>query len=282
MRSNSLSLISPAKLNLFLHINGRREDGYHELQTLFQFLSYGDQMVFSATPSRNIILSPDIAGLPTKENLIYRAAKLLQDQTGVSAGAHISIDKVLPMGGGIGGGSSNAATTLLALNYLWQTELSIDALATLGLQLGADVPIFVHGFAAIAEGVGEILEPTHPPECWYLVSKPDVSISTAEIFNHPDLPRNTPKVNNQNLDLSVSKNDCENLVLKHYPEVAKLRSWLLEYAPSKLTGTGACIFSQFNNEADAKKVQSLLPENIESFVAKGCNRSPLHEALEAL
>ena len=184
---------SPAKLNLFLYITGRRANGYHDLQTLFQFLDYGDNLTITANDSGDITLTPEINGVALQDNLIWKAATALQEKTGCRYGAHIELEKILPMGGGIGGGSSNAATTLVALNFLWQTHLSDDELADIGLKLGADVPVFVRGFAAFAEGVGEKLIKTEPQEQWYLVVRPEVSISTAEIFTHPDLPRNSPK-----------------------------------------------------------------------------------------
>ena len=184
---------SPAKLNLFLYITGRRNNGYHELQTLFQFLDHGDELTITANQSGVITLSPDIPGVTLHDNLIWQAATALQRATDCGLGAHIELNKVLPMGGGIGGGSSNAATTLVALNYLWQTKLSDDELANIGLKLGADVPVFTRGFAAFAEGVGEELTKAEPAENWYLVVRPNVSIATADIFNHPKLTRNTPK-----------------------------------------------------------------------------------------
>ena len=184
---------SPAKLNLFLYINGKLPNGYHELQTLFQFLDFGDWLTIDIRQDKQIHITPEIPGLPLEQNLIYRAATLLQEKTACTLGASIHLDKILPMGGGIGGGSSNAATTLLALNYLWQTNLSIDELAEIGLKLGADVPIFVHGQAAFAEGVGEKIQYCEPQEKYYVVLKPETAISTAVVFSDPDLPRNTEK-----------------------------------------------------------------------------------------
>ncbi len=184
---------SPAKLNLFLYITGQRADGYHDLQTLFQFLDVGDTLTITANNSGVIRLTPEIEGLPVEDNLIWRAATALQKSTKTNFGADIHLNKILPMGGGIGGGSSNAATTLIALNFLWQLNVPTSQLAEIGLQLGADVPVFVHGFAAFAEGVGEKLQPVSPAELWYLVVRPNVEISTASIFTHPELTRNTPK-----------------------------------------------------------------------------------------
>lgn len=281
MITKTVTVPSPAKLNLFLHIVGKRDDGYHNLQSLFQFVDICDTMTLQANDSNKVQLTTEISGVRHDDNLIVKAAKLLKRHTKSRLGCNIAINKILPMGGGLGGGSSNAATTLLVLNHLWQTELPLKELAALGLSLGADVPIFIHGFAAFAEGVGEILTPLSPAESWYLISNTNTSVSTAKVFSHPELPRDTAPVNIEKLDLSVSKNDFENLVLKLHPEVANLMSWLLEYAPSKMTGSGACIFSQFASSEEAKQVQAKLPKNIQSFVAKGCNISPLHSVMNA-
>ena len=293
------SFPAPAKLNLFLHIIGQRSDGYHQLQTIFQFLDHSDTLDIKVTDGLNIELLTPIQGVLNEENLIVRAAQLLQryivenkilekspNNEKHRLGAQIKITKILPMGGGLGGGSSNAATVLLALNSLWNAQLSSDELAELGLTLGADVPIFIHGFSAFAEGVGENLTPVFPKKYWYLVSKPNVSISTASVFTAIDLTRNTSKVNLSGdinkLDIDLCHNDCEKLVIKDYPEVAKLLAWLVEYAPSRMTGTGACIFTRFDTEQEACQLQTLLPKGIVSFVAKGVNISPLHEAIEKL
>lgn len=270
---------SPAKLNLFLYITNKRADGYHELQTLFQFLDFGDEIEIEITEDPTITLLNQIEGVPTEQNLIYRAAKLLQDQTACKLGANISITKRLPMGGGVGGGSSNAATVLVALNHLWQAGLSLIQLAEMGLSLGADVPIFVRGMSAFAEGVGEKLTPCQPAEKWYVVLKPDESISTALIFKHPDLPRNTPKRTLDQLLRSPWENDCEKVVRDHYSKVDDLLNWLVQYAPSRLTGTGACVFAEFDREEDARHVFAMKPADIEGFVAQGKNISPLHQTL---
>ncbi len=270
---------SPAKLNLFLHINGRQPDGYHELQTLFQFLDYSDTLTIRADFSGTISITPHIEGVATVDNLIYKAAMALKRYTHCPMGAHIEINKKLPMGGGIGGGSSNAATTLVALNFLWQLNLTDDELAEIALQLGADVPVFVRGFAAFAEGVGEKLTKAEPLEKWYLVLKPQVSIATADIFAHPDLSRNTPKQSLEALIQGNYVNDCEKIVRLLYPEVDKKLSWLLQYAPSRLTGTGSCVFAEFSTEKAAKAVLDKLPDNVSAFIAQGRNTSPLHETL---
>ena len=280
MTIEKLTLPSPAKLNLMLHILGRREDGYHELQTLFQFLDYGDELTFAVRDDGVIQLHTEFEGVPHDSNLIVKAAKKIQEQSGCALGVDIWIDKILPMGGGIGGGSSDAATTLVALNHLWQAGLGEDELAELGVQLGADVPVFVRGRAAFAEGVGERLQPVELPGTWYLVLKPDCHVATAAVFQDPDLPRATPKMAFHNLLEGEWKNDCELLVKKRYPEVANALGWLLEYAPSRMTGTGACVFAQFEDEVAARKVLARVPEGWDGFVAKGENISPLFVTLQ--
>nr|WP_086939915.1 4-(cytidine 5'-diphospho)-2-C-methyl-D-erythritol kinase [Thaumasiovibrio occultus] len=271
---------SPAKLNLFLYINGRRADGYHELQTLFQFLDHGDTLTISVNNSDAITLAPAIPGVPLESNLIYKAAIALKQKTGCSLGAHIELEKILPMGGGIGGGSSNAATTLVALNHLWQTGLSEDELADIGVKLGADVPVFVRGRAAFAEGVGEIFRNAQPKEQFYLVVKPPVDVATVSIFTHPKLKRDTPKRDMATLLGLNYENDCEKIVSELHPEVDKALSWLLEYAPSRLTGTGACVFAEFNTREEAETVFKKLPDWLSGFVAQGINNSPLLKTLQ--
>ncbi|MCL4113770.1 UNVERIFIED_CONTAM: hypothetical protein GTU68_003970 [Idotea baltica] len=271
---------SPAKLNLFLYITGRRDNGYHELQTLFQFVEFGDELTVSAnSETSSITITPEIPGVALEDNLIWKAATALQQYTSTSFGADIELKKVLPMGGGIGGGSSNAATVLVALNYLWQLNLSDDQLAEIGLQLGADVPVFVRGHAAFAEGVGEQLQPANPDEKWYLVVKPQVSIATVDIFTHSELTRNTPKRALSTLLEQEYVNDCEKIVRMLYPEVDKQLSWLLQYAPSRLTGTGSCVFAEFSSKKEAESVLEQLPDTVSAFVARGRNISPLKETL---
>ncbi|BCK07442.1 4-(cytidine 5'-diphospho)-2-C-methyl-D-erythritol kinase [Vibrio cholerae] len=270
---------SPAKLNLFLYITGRRANGYHDLQTLFQFLDHGDELTITANNSGNITLSPALADVALEDNLIYKAAMALKNAAQSPLGADIQLHKVLPMGGGIGGGSSNAATTLVALNYLWQTGLSDDQLAEIGLALGADVPVFTRGFAAFAEGVGEELSAVEAEEKWYLVVRPAVSIATKDIFTHPQLMRNTPKRDLASLLATPYENDCEKIVRSLYPEVDKQLSWLLQYAPSRLTGTGSCVFAEFSSRKDAQAVFAQLSDNVLAFVAQGRNVSPLRKTL---
>lgn len=269
----------PAKLNLFLYINQKRADGYHELQTLFQFLDYGDWLTITINNTGKIELTNPLEGVALEQNLIYRAAKMLQQTTQTTLGASIHLEKHLPMGGGVGGGSSDAATTLVALNYLWQTQLSVDQLAELGLQLGADVPIFVHGKAAFAEGVGEKITYCQPPEKYYVVVKPNVAISTAKVFQDPNLPRQTPKKPLAVLLSENYTNDCEKVVRDHYPEVEQAIQWLVQYAPTRLTGTGACIFAEFDSQDRALAVFQQRPSDLTGFVAKGVNQSPLYLTL---
>ncbi|GDY24330.1 4-diphosphocytidyl-2-C-methyl-D-erythritol kinase [Agarivorans sp. Toyoura001] len=278
-QANSGPWLSPAKLNLFLYITGQRDNGYHDLQTLFQFIDCCDQLFFTPTQSGSIELNSQL-DFPVEDNLVVKAARLLQQYSHIQQGVSITLDKHLPMGGGIGGGSSNAATTLLVLNHLWKCNLSLDQLATLGLQLGADVPIFIHGHSAFAEGVGEQLQNVVVAEPWYVVLHPQVHVSTESVFGHPLLPRNTAKRSWQQLVNSDWQNDCQEIVAKVYPEVAQALSWLLEYAPSRMTGTGSCVFAAFDTEREALSVLEKRPKNVSGFVCKACNQSPLHEQLK--
>ena len=280
--SERLTLPAPAKLNLMLHILGRRADGYHELQTLFQFLDHGDELSFAVREDGEIRLNTAITDVPHDSNLIVRAARKLQQLTGTSLGADIWLDKVLPMGGGIGGGSSDAATTLLALDHLWQTRCSEDQLAELGLDLGADVPVFVRGHAAFAEGVGEKLTPVDPHEPWYVVLVPQVSVSTAEIFSHPLLTRNSKPIKVRPVPEGNSRNDCQAVVEQSYPEVRNALNLLNKFTEARLTGTGSCVFGAFPDKAEADRVLALLAETQTGFVAKGSNVSMLHRKLRSL
>ncbi|ADU69651.1 4-(cytidine 5'-diphospho)-2-C-methyl-D-erythritol kinase [Pantoea sp. At-9b] len=279
---------APAKLNLFLYITGRRPDGYHNLQTLFQFLDYGDTLNITPDSSGDIRLLTPLDDVPNEQNLIVRAARALMCAAAergtlpAQAGATIALEKRLPMGGGLGGGSSDAATVLVALNHLWQTGLSVDELATMGVRLGADVPVFVRGHAAFAEGVGEQLQPAEPDEKWYLVAHPGVSIATPTIFGDPELTRDSPKRSLDELLQRPFHNDCESVARKRFREVDELVSWLLEYAPSRLTGTGACVFAEFNTESEARQVLELAPGWIRGFVARGLNVSPLQRTLSGI
>jgi 4-diphosphocytidyl-2-C-methyl-D-erythritol kinase len=277
-----LILPAPAKLNLMLHILGRRTDGYHELQTLFQLLDFGDELGFALRSDGEIRLHSPIDGVPHDSNLIVRAARLLQQHANCALGADIWLDKRLPMGGGIGGGSSDAATTLLGLNHLWQLNCSEDQLAAMGLSLGADVPVFVRGRAAFAEGVGEKLQPVQLTEPWFLVAIPQVLVSTAEIFSDPELTRDTPPIKVRSLLEGGGRNDCQPVVQKRYPEVHNALILLNKFVPARLTGTGACVFGSFPNQDDADKVARQLPATLPSFIAQGRNISMLHRRLETL
>ncbi|MBF8720770.1 4-(cytidine 5'-diphospho)-2-C-methyl-D-erythritol kinase [Pseudomonas guariconensis] len=278
----TLTLPAPAKLNLWLHITGRRPDGYHELETVFQFLDHGDELSFALRDDGQVRLHTEIEAVPHDSNLIVRAARMLQAQSGTSLGADIWLDKVLPMGGGIGGGSSDAATTLLALAHLWQLDWNEDRLAALGLALGADVPVFVRGHAAFAQGVGEQLTPVDPEEPWYVVLVPQVSVSTAEIFSHPELTRDSLPLKMRPVPEGNSRNDCQPVVEQRYPEVRNALNSLGKYTEARMTGTGSCVFGAFPSKAEADKVLALLSETQTGFVAKGSNISMLHRKLQSL
>jgi len=292
----TLTLPSPAKLNLMLHITGRRPDGYHNLQTLFQFLDHSDTLSFTPRSDGLLTLTPGIEGVNQEDNLIIKAARCLQatarSQQTVGAGnldtgnldagnlgADITLDKILPMGGGLGGGSSNAATTLLALNQLWELQLTIEQLADIGLSLGADVPVFVRGSAAFAEGVGEILTPVELPEKWFLVACPDVQVDTGEIFSNNCLTRDTPVISIRTALEEEGGNDCEAVVSTTYPIIGKTLNLLNKISSAKLTGTGACIFSSFGSCSEAIRVSEQLPADVRYFIAKGVNVSPTHKVL---
>ena len=283
----TLTLPAPAKLNLFLHITGRREDGYHNLQTLFQFLELADEISFSSLAGESTVdlhVSPELPGLLSKDNLVYQAARILQEHTGCRLGARIHLKKTLPLGGGVGGGSSDAATTLIGLNHLWQTGLDEDELALLGRQLGADVPVFVRGHAAFAEGIGDQLCPVNPPEPWYLLVAPECRVKTAEVFHHPSLPRNTPKISLEDAWKVVGENDFEGVVRKLYPPVHRAMAEVNKVGEVHLTGSGSCVFAMYNTFIEAESAKLLLPDYKEwqMYVAQGCNKSPLHRSLQAL
>lgn len=271
---------APAKLNLFLHITARRADGMHELQTLFQFLDVGDSLYFELREDGALNLVAGLAGVADEDNLVMKAARCLQVETGSPLGADIRLEKYLPAGGGLGGGSSDAATALVALNRLWQTGLSTDELVRLGLTLGADVPIFVHGRAAWAEGVGEKFTEASPPEPWYLVVIPDCEVSTAAVFSAPELTRDCQPITIRDFLSGQTENVCEAVVRKQYPAVDDALNWLGQFAPARMTGTGSCVFAAFENEAQAIEVSGKMPGKWQGFVAHGCNRSPLLERLE--
>jgi 4-diphosphocytidyl-2-C-methyl-D-erythritol kinase len=277
---NSLTLPAPAKLNLFLHITGRRADGYHCLQTVFQFLEQADLLHFALAEDSHLSLTPELPGVPAADNLILRAARLLQQHTGCTLGANITLEKKLPRGGGWGGGPAAPPTTLLGLNRLWQLDLDPDTLATLGLQLGADVPVFVRGHAAWAEGVGEQLQPLDLPEPYYLVLTPAAHVATATVFRHPELTRNSPAITVAAFLAGGGRNDCERVVRSLSPAVDAALEWLGRQGPARMTGTGACVFLACKSRAEAAALLALAPAP--GFVSKGCNLSPAHQALDML
>jgi 4-diphosphocytidyl-2-C-methyl-D-erythritol kinase len=272
---------APAKINLFLHVNGRRADGYHELQTLFQLLAWGDEIGIEVTEEPAIVRLAGPAGVAPEDDLSVRAARLLQGAAGVRQGARLQVRKRIPMGGGLGGGSTDAATVLRVLNHLWGSRLDAAALAALGLGLGSDVPIFVRGSSAWAEGRGEILTPMELPERWYLIVYPGVAVGTAGIFQAPELTRNSPLITIRAFSPAQTRNDCEILVRERYPAVAAALAWLGAHAPARLSGTGSCIFAGFADAAAAERVAARVPDEWRAYVARGVNRSPLDEALAA-
>ena len=276
----AFSLPAPAKLNLFLHITGRRADGYHTLQTLFQFLDHGDTLHFMRRADQQIVLQGQLPGVNVEDNLIARAARALQAATGCVLGASIELDKRLPMGGGLGGGSSDAATTLLGLNALWQTQLSLSELASIGLKLGADVPVFIHGHAAWAEGVGEQLQSVDIDEPWYVVLTPDAHIATAAAFSHPELTRNSDPITLRAFSAGAARNDFEKVVRQLSPAVDAALQWLAQHGNARMTGTGACVFLACPDAGHAARILAASP--VQGFISRGQNVSPAHRALDAL
>lgn len=275
MTAQSIQLLAPAKLNLFLHITGRRADGYHQLQTLFQLLQYGDLMEFR--PSESGALSLHLSScnevstaVPLDNNLVLQAAQLLRQRANrPELGASISLSKKIPSGAGLGGGSANAAMSLVALNQLWELNFTDSQLAELGLQLGADVPVFIQGKSAWAEGIGERLMPVELGDSWYLVVTPKCSVSTAAIFCHEHLTRNSQAIKMADFLAGRVRNDCESVTRKLHPEVDQAFEFLSQFAEFKMTGTGASLFARFKNEASAEEVLSKLPDYLPGFVAKG-------------
>jgi 4-diphosphocytidyl-2-C-methyl-D-erythritol kinase len=272
---------APAKLNLMLHVTGRRADGYHELQTVFQLVDLCDQLAFEVDASGAVQRAEGPGDLPAETDLVVRAARALQPHATLpGAGVRIRLRKRIPMGGGLGGGSSDAATTLVVLNRLWKCGLNVADLAAIGLEMGADVPIFVHGQNAWAEGVGERLTPLELPPRWFLIIHPGVSVGTREVFQAPELTRNSPLTTIRAFLGSGGRNDCEPVVRQRVPAVAEALDWLSRYAMARLTGTGSCIFASFERAADAERVAARVPDTWRGFVARGLDRSPLLAALE--
>ncbi len=266
---------APAKLNLFLHVVGRREDGYHLLQTVFRFIDYGDELGFTVRDDGAVRRVTELAGVPAAADLCVRAAQLLKERASSRLGVDIELVKRLPMGGGLGGGSSDAATTLIVLNRLWQTGLSRAQLQELALELGADVPVFVFGRSAFAEGAGERLAALQLPPAWYLVLVPETAVSTAEIFSAPELTRSTNAITIAAFSVGQGRNDLEPVVCRRYPRVARHLEWLRQYGDARMTGSGACVFCGFETEAQAQRVLSELPADMRGFVARGLDRHPL-------
>jgi 4-diphosphocytidyl-2-C-methyl-D-erythritol kinase len=281
-----LSCPAPAKLNLFLHVVGRRADGYHLLQTLFRFIDLADTLHFTPREDGEVRRIDTLDGVPPEQDLCVRAARLLQQETGCPLGVDIGLEKRIPMGGGLGGGSSDAATTLLALNRLWGLGLSRQRLMQLGLTLGADVPVFVFGDNAFAEGVGEQLQAYPLPEAWYVVLCPPVHVPTARIFTHPELTRDTISMTMRALPKGVDfragrqqglNNDLQAVACKLYPEVAAHLAWLARFAPALMTGSGACVFAEFATEAEAKAVLQQLPQDMRGYAVRGLQQHPLKD-----
>ncbi|MFN3752202.1 MAG: 4-(cytidine 5'-diphospho)-2-C-methyl-D-erythritol kinase [Thiobacillus sp.] len=286
---------APAKLNLFLHVVGRRADGYHLLQSVFRFIDRCDAVHLTLRDDGRVVREGDLPGVPEDADLTVRAARLLQPYAAAGAGVGIRLEKVLPMGGGLGGGSSDAATVLLALNRLWRTNLTREALQRLALGLGADVPVFIFGRTAFAEGVGEILQPAEVPPAWYVVLTPPVAVPTAAIFAAPELTRNTPALKIAPFSAGaghtilhglqpvesqsplVGRNDLQPVVVARYPEVARHLEWLGQFGEARMTGSGACVFASFDTEAAAHGVLSQLPPTMRGFVAQGLDRHPLYD-----
>lgn len=273
---------APAKLNLFLHITGRRPDGYHELQTAFQLLDFADSIEIEPTGDSAITRLEGPTGVPADEDLAVRAARALKVATGTGRGARLKVHKRIPMGGGLGGGSSDAATVLVALNELWKTGLDLSRLASIGAELGADVPVFVYGRSAWAEGIGERLQPIELPERWFVVLDPGVAVATRDVFQAPELTRNSALITIRGLFEAGTRNDCEPVVRARFPVVRDALDWLGRFAQARLTGTGSCVFAAFESAAAAERVAARVPDEWRGYVARGLNRSPLHAQLARL
>ena len=273
-------LPAPAKLNLFLHITGKREDGYHNLQTIFQILDYSDEVTLSLRQDGLINRTSGLSDVPPEQDLIVKAAQALKDHTGTSYGANVGVEKRLPVGGGIGGGSSDAATTLLGLNAMWQCDLNKTDLLAIAATLGADVPVFVNGYSAWAEGIGEQLTVLNLPELWYLVIHPGVFISTAKLFSSEVLTRDKAILRIRDFPDADNENVFESVVRKTHSEVDKSLNWLSNYSAARMTGTGSCLFASFESRQEAEDVLKQVPVEWSAFIAKAVNKSPVFEALK--
>lgn len=278
-----LTFLAPAKLNLFLHVTGRRNDGYHLLQTVFRLLDFSDQLQFYLRKDGAVKLNKPIAGVPEGDDLCVRAAKLLQQESGTNQGVEIFLEKQIPLGGGLGGGSSDAATTLLALNHLWNLGLNRHQLSALGLQLGADVPVFIFGENAFAEGVGEKLKPILLPPAWYLVLIPPLHVSTAEVFSSKELTRNTIPITIPPFSIQQGHNDLEPVVCQKYPVVAEYLEWLKRLKNTTIvamSGSGACVFAEFETESTARAAFAQIPAGMNGFVARGLDHHPMRDTVK--
>ena len=271
---------APAKLNLFLHVTGRRSDGMHLLQTAFILLDWADTLSFDLRNDGDVVRTTDIPGVPAQSDLVVRAARLLQQATGCGLGADIHIDNPLPLGGGLGGGSSDAATTLIALNRLWRTGLNRQQLAALGLQLGADVPFFIYGHNAFGEGVGEKLQTIYPPETNYVIVAPNVSVPTREIFSARELTRDSEPIKIADFASGTTRNDLQPVACRLYPEIGAAIEWLEQYAPARMTGSGSCVFAQVADAGTAAHVVSLCPAGWRAWAASSLDRHPLFDWLD--
>jgi 4-diphosphocytidyl-2-C-methyl-D-erythritol kinase len=271
---------APAKLNLFLHVVGRRADGYHLLQTAFRLIDLCDWLRFTPRADGEITLAPQIPGVTADDNLVLRAARLLREESGTPAGADIDLEKNIPVGGGLGGGSSDCATTLAVLNRLWGLELPAKRLAALALVLGADVPFFLFGQNAFGEGIGEQLAPLDLPQAWYVVLIPPVAVSTRLIFAAPELTRNSKTIKISGFSGGFGRNDLEPVVCRRHPEVAKHLEWLRRFGDARMSGSGACVFAEFATEREARSVHSKMPADMRGLVVRGLDRQPLAALLE--
>jgi len=274
-----LALPAPAKLNLFLHITHQRNDGYHEIQTLFQLIDYNDQLTFRLNTDPTIRMITHHINLPDANNLILHAAQLLQQKSQCQLGCDIALNKKIPMGAGLGGGSSDAATTLIALNKLWKLHYDQPQLCELGRQLGADVPLFIHGYSAWGEGLGDDLTAAILPKRWYCLLLPNIQIETKRCYQHPTLNRQTPKIDRHYFSLDTGHNDFEPVVIELYPQIATLLTKARQYAPTYLTGTGAALFARFDNEDDAILMATRMSSHVNTHVCQGLNHSPVHNQL---
>lgn len=279
MNTTYLSLPSPAKVNLQLNIINKRADGYHNIKTVFQYLDFCDHFTFNLRQDKKITLKTPMININHNDNLIIKAATLLQQQYQCNHGVEISIDKNIPMGAGLGGGSSNAATTLLALNYLWGLHLTKPQLIDIGSKLGADVPFFIFGHAAFGEGIGDILSPMVLPEKWYLLINPNIHISTSKLYNSPKLKPSTRNITITSFNIDTATNDFEPIILDQYPQIADIFNWLQPISSPRITGSGSTIYTIFDTREEASTIAALAPAFCSTQVVKGLNTSPLHNAL---